>query len=259
MSQSRGYRPNSKPSSPSESQYQLIIPDNNDYIYREADSTVKRSIFFAAGSCSTLLGGCATLLVLGLCFFMLGGVWFFSSGRSFSVGSSNPAFPPNNPAGPVVQSTPYIPPTPTVFDPNQQVVASPTLDPNIPIAMGQPILAADIGMELTVWDIQRNVQPNNYQAAEGLEFVSVSVQLQNETVTGPLAYALDNFYLRDAEATAFPPDQLADNGRRLDAGQVEPGSFIEGDLLFHIPFGHSPLTLVWQVPGTQQTYQVNLQ
>ncbi|MEM7035078.1 MAG: DUF4352 domain-containing protein [Chloroflexota bacterium] len=265
MSQSWGPPDNEgSPSAPADPQYQLIIPDNNDYIYQRRDTTVKRSLFFVAGGCSTLLGGCSTVLLIGMCISMAGVLWFlgtqigFSSGPFFQPGFDNGGI--SQPAPGVVSPTAtFVSQVPAQTQPVQQQPTATPFDPNIPVAIGQPVQASDVGVELTVWDIQRNVQTNNFRPADGLEFLSVSIQLSNVGAASASGYQVGNFYLIDAEDTSFFPHEQADNGRRLVDGQVEPGSLIEGDLLFYVPLGHAPLTLVWQAPGSQLSLSVNLQ
>ena len=74
-------------------------------------------------------------------------------------------------------------------------------------------------MELTVFDIQRNVQPDNYEANTGMEFAAVSVQLHNIGSDTPRPYEISDFQLQDTEGNPFgpfwPPNDQADNERQL--------------------------------------------
>lgn len=251
MSQSWGSPPNRPPSRPSQPEYQLIIPEDE---YYPPESPVKRAWYFIAGGCSTLaLVGTGALLV-GACVCAIALLWVVDSqldrfdaiqGADGDVSGVATEQASINGQGTATALPPI--PTPTVPGPAG------------PVAIGQPIVANDIGLELTVFDIQRSVQPNNFQAADGLEFVSVSVQLRNINGTASLPYQVVNFRLRDSEDVYFSPDLQADNGRRLNDGEVLQQNIIEGDLLFHIPLGEAPLTLVWQAAGSQELHTVELQ
>jgi len=113
---------------------------------------------------------------------------------------------------------------------------------------------------MTVLDIQRNVQPNNLAAANGMEFVAVSVQLRSvQPAGGPKKFSVNDFQLQNGQGVLYSPDPQADNGRRLQDMQLPENVITEGDLLFHIPLGDAPLFLVWQGTGSQQTYTIALQ
>ncbi|RME43973.1 MAG: DUF4352 domain-containing protein [Caldilineae bacterium] len=128
------------------------------------------------------------------------------------------------------------------------------------MVIGQPVVSAETGIELTVLDIQRNVQPNNLAAAQGMEFVAVSVQLRSVQPTGaPKQFSINDFQLQNGQGVRYTPDPQADNGRRLQDAQLPENITIEGDLLFHIPLGDAPLFLLWQATGSTQAYTIALQ
>jgi len=259
MSQSWGSPPSHPSPRSSQSQYPLS-KEVIDY-YPGGDTPIKRASYFFAGSCTILiLVGCclcvaATLWVLDNRFDML----IDALESNNPGGQSAPAFPGGGNA-PVFVPTPPLVPTPTPSPIVQQPLSTATpAGPKLPVPIGQPVLANDVGLELTVFDIQHNVQPVNLKAANGLEFAAVSVQLRNTQSGTARSYQVLNFELQDVEGNPFPPDLEADNGRRLENGEVPPNTAIEGDLLFHIPLGLAPLTLVWQSTDSAEIYTVALQ
>ena len=256
MTQSWGSPPNPRRTQPQppESRYELIVPED-DYYYPPTDPQVKRGLYFFAGGCSTAVVVLVSLLGVMLCVCSMAFLWVLDDRIGITAADQS------NPIG-VPLPTIVLTPTPNTgfIDPGTLPTSTPTpYTPGLPFAIGQPILAGESGVELTVWDIQRNIQPNNLQAAPGLEFVAVSVQLSNAGNVGAQEYQAINFQLQDAEGNFFPPDLQADNGRRLRSGELTPGGAIEGDLLFHIPLGHAPLTLVWQPVDSIDFYLVELQ
>ena len=115
-------------------------------------------------------------------------------------------------------------------------------------------------VELLVLDIQRNVQPINMTAADGMEFVAVSVQLRDIAPADfSKVYETENFQLQNLQSILYPPDLQADNGRILRSGELPPGGSVEGDILFHVPQGETPLFLIWQMTGSTQIFTVALQ
>ncbi|MFQ5578870.1 MAG: DUF4352 domain-containing protein, partial [Anaerolineae bacterium] len=97
-------------------------------------------------------------------------------------------------------------------------------------------------------------------AAPGMEFVSVSVQLRSTQAGGAAKeYHVTDFQLQNAQEVLFQPDPQADNGRRLQDGELPDGGIVEGDILFHVPLGEAPLFLVWHAPGSAELYTVILQ
>jgi len=259
MTRSWGPPPNYPPPRPSQSrpQYPLALPED-DY-YPVGDPPAKRALFFIAGCCSTLI-------VVSFCICALAFLWVVDA----QLGLTTDDQATNNPNGSSaivvtpVENTPPAQPTPLPPS-NQQPgqvepVPTPTeAAPNLPFKIGDVVLAQDIGLELIVLDIQRQVQPNNFKAGDGLEFVAVSVELSNLQPDQPKPFQVADFQLQDAEGTVFQPDPQADNGRRLQDGAVPADDFIEGDIIFYIPLGHAPLILVWQATGSQESYLVELQ
>ena len=257
MTQQWGPPPDYPAPRPSRPPYQLMLTEPDHY--SPGDPPLKRGLFFVGGSCFALaiVNFCVCVLAL---LWIVDNQWDVTIARSDEVNAGAnpyPAFPPpQNP--PFVQPTAPLAPQPELA-PAQSQAPTPTPGPRLPVPIGQPVLANDIGVELTVWDIQRNVQPINVQVPDGTEFVAVSVQLNNIDAAAPQSYVIDSFYLQDDEDTVFTPNAEADNGRRLRNGEIPPGKSVEGDLLFHVPLGHTPLTLVWQAAGSAETFLVKLQ
>ena len=202
-----------------------------------------------------LAGGCATLLLVGCCVLTLAVGWVVDE----RYGITSPKETPAGQLTPLPESSlpqPSASGKATVAAPN----AAPTALPNAPVdavTIGQPIVAPS-GVELTVFDLQRAVQPNNLAAAEGMEFVAVSVGLKN-TAAGTAPFTIEEFVLRNKDGLEYLPDPQADNGRRLSNGQIAPGQSVEGDLLFHVIKDDAPLALVWTPAGSTQSLTVLLQ
>lgn len=239
-------------------QYQL--PPEDDYDdYDDEPAGRKPWQYFVAGGCVTLiLVGCCALT--GIVGWVLDAKYGFTTPDEAPIeapailddGSTN-LFTPSAVSPQPVQPQP-IQPQPTQAQPEQPATGNNG-------GIGQPIVSPATGVELTVFDIQREVQPNNLAPADGMEFVSVAVQLRQATPAGsPQPYSFEQFLLRDGAGALFMPDPTADNGRRLNAGGLtSDGQPSEGDLLFHVPLGASPLSLVWQPEGSQESFTVPLQ
>lgn len=263
MTQSWGPPPNYPPPRPPQPQYQLAVPES-DYYYPVGDSPLRRALYFLGGSCFSVV-------LVSCCVCVLAALWIADDRLGITTAgpeANNPniapitTFPP--PDTPVfVQPTPPLQQQPDLQPPQTEpqppaLTPTPSL-PNPPVAIGQPAVADDVGVELTVFDIQRNVQPINLQTPDGTEFVAVSIQLKNIRGDASKGYTIESFHLQDAEDNAFTPNADADNGRRLENGEIAPGAAIEGDLLFHIPLGRTPLTLVWQMADSAEVFFVQLQ
>lgn len=232
-------------------QYQIQASQVDDYDYEDYDDEPPRRKpwqYFVAG-------GCVTLILVGCC--ALTGIvgWALDTKYGFTTsdeaGIETPAVMNESD---LVSPQPIAQPQPAKPQPTQAMASE-------NIGIGQPFAAPATGTELTVFDIQREVQPNNLAPADGMEFVSVAVQLRQTQPTGTTqSFSFDQFLLGDGTGELFMPDPNADNGRRLNAGELTAdGQPIEGDLLFHVPLGISPLTLVWQPAGDTQSFSVSLQ
>lgn len=232
-------------------QYQ-IQASQADYEYEDYDDEPPRRKpwqYFVAGGCATLiLVGCCALI--GIVGWALDTKYGFTTSDGASV--ETPAVMDDGSS--LVAPQPITQPQPVAPQPTQATAPE-------SVGIGQPIIAPATGTELTVFDIQREVQPNNLAPADGMEFVSVAVQLRQTQPAGTTQpFSFDQFLLRDATGELFMPDPNADNGRRLNAGELTAdGQPVEGDLLFHIPLGTSPLTLAWQPAGDTQSFSVPLQ
>jgi len=234
-------------------QYQL--PPEEDYDdYDDEAPRRKPWQYFVAG-------GCATLILVGCC--ALTGIvgWALDTKYGFTTPDEATIEAPAAMDGTAdfytpeaISPQPLAQPQPVQPQPAQGAVPQ-------DIAVGQPIVAPATGVELTVFDIQREVQPNNLAPADGMEFVAVSVQLRQAQPNGVTqSFSFEQFLLRDGTGALFMPDPTADNGRRLNAGELSAdGQPVEGDLLFHVPLGVSPLSLVWQPAADQQSLTVPLQ
>lgn len=235
-------------------QYQLPDPD-----YREpqGDPPIKRATFFLAGSCFTLI-------LVACCLLLLAAAWVADERLGLTTPKEETAasayeLPQSNPANPFVPGAEIAPPA---AQPSEE---QPAVEGEAPAdgggsTLGQPVTAADVSVELTVFDLQRTVQPVNLMPAEGMEFVAVAVQLRSLQPTAfAKVYEISNFQLQNAQGTIYQPDPQADDGRRLQNGQLADGAIVEGDLLFHVPAGDGPFTLLWQSTGSAQSYSVNLQ
>ncbi len=248
----RSYPPRPPQYQPQPPQYQL--PPEEDYDdYDDEPSGRKPWQYFVAGGCVTLiLVGCCALT--GIVGWVLDAKYGFTTPDDATIeapaimdDASGFYTPETMSPQPLTQPQPQTQPTQNVTSGN--------------IGIGQPIVAPTTGVELTVFDIQREVQLNNLAPANGMEFVSVAVQLRQAQPTGtPQTYSFEQFLLRDGIGETFAPDPTADNGRRLNTGELtSDGQPIEGDLLFHIPLGVSPLSLVWQPADGSQPISVTLQ
>ncbi len=204
-------------------------------------------------------GGCATLLLVGCCVLTTAVGWVVDT----KYGITSPKETPVEQMEAMPESSMPQPVAPGETTPAAQAaapVAAPTAAANAPVdsvGIGQPI-AAPSGMELTVFDLQRGVTPVNLAAADGMEFVAVSVGLKN-TATADMPFAIEEFILRNGEGLEYVPDPQADNGRRLNNGQIAAGQSTEGDLLFHVIKGDAPLVLVWTPAGSEKSFTVMLQ
>ncbi len=200
-------------------------------------------------------GGCLVLLLVGCCVLTTAVGWVIDT----KYGITSPKETPMEEMAPLPESSMPQPVAPGETTPIVPGVA-PTAPANAPVdsvGMGQPIVAPS-GVELTVFDLQRKVSLNNLAAAEGMEFVAVSVGLKN-TATGNLPFTIEEFTLRNGEGLEYQPDPQADNGRRLNNGQLAAGQSIEGDLLFHVIDGDAPLALIWTPVGSEKSLVVLLQ
>lgn len=199
-------------------------------------------------------GGCLVLLLVGCCVLTAAVGWVVD--ERYGITS-----PKETPAGQLAPLPESSLPQPSVSGGTAAVPnIAPTAMPNAPVdsvGIGQPIVASS-GVELTVFDLQRAVQPNNLAAADGMEFVAVSVGLKN-TAAGTVPVAIEEFVLKNGEGLEYQPDPQADNGRRLSNGQIAAGQSIEGDLLFHIIKNDTPLVLVWTPAGSEKSFTVLLQ
>lgn len=264
MTQHWGPPPNYPPPRPPQPRYLLPAPAPQINYPPPADSPAQRISYFVAGSCVSFI------------FFMLccictpAFLWVVDEalGITNRVFEADNVTPNGSPAPAQAQSPEVFQPTPLPENSSAaqaqaeqpQAVSSPTPTlPSLPFAIGQPVLTSDTGVELTVWDIQRTVQPVNLAPADGLEFVAISVQLRNARPDGAKRYEITDFVLQDAQGNIFLPDPQADNGRRLQGGEIPVDGLTEGDLLFYIPLGYAPLTLVWQGTGSEEVYAILLQ
>lgn len=266
MTQHWGPPPNYPPPRPPQPRYRPQLPAPPGSVYRPpVDMPVQRVSYFMAGSC-------VSLIVFMLCCICTPAfLWVVddSLGITARIFGSGPATEQSMSAPPQAQDSENFVPTPTPTPQPEQAqlqadqaqlapAPTPTL-PHLPFAIGQPILSNDTGVELTVWDIQRTVQPLNLAPADGLEFAAVSVQLRNIRPDGVKRFELTDFLLQDAEGNVFLPDPNADNGRRLEGGEIPVDGLVEGDLLFYIPLGQAPLALVWQATNSEEVYSILLQ
>lgn len=235
-------------------QYQQL-PDPEPEYYDD-ESPPRSPLFYG------LMGGCATLILVGCCVILLAVAWVVDARYGITspknaVATESTTFAETIP----VQSTnpAGAPPAPVNEQPQPvQPTVAPAGD-GFPV-LGDPVVANDIGVELVVLDIQRGVQPVNLAPADGMEFVAVSVQLRSVQPTEtPQTYAPADFQLQNGQGVLYQADPQAENGRRLQSGQLPADGSIEGDLLFHIPKGESPLFLVWHPAGSSQTFTVALQ
>jgi len=223
------------------------------------DSTGKRTLFFVAG-------GCATAMLFACCVLILVVAWAVDERYGITTPKDETPIaasveqPFNEPA-------PVEPVAPIETDPNAPAGLPDPLQSTpeaAPVAVmpliGEPVVAEDRGIELLVLDIQHDVQPSNLAAAQGMEFVAVSVQLRS---AGPAQssklYEVSNFQMENAQGVVYVPDMQADNGRRLAGGELSEEASVEGDVLFHIPQGEGTLFLVWQPSGSEQSYTISLQ
>jgi len=253
MSQSWGPPPGYPPPRPPQPQYQLAVPEP-DY-YPIGDPPIRRALYFIGGSCSTLI-------LVSFCVCALAVFWIIDERIGLTGGQTAAEnLPPTAVATvPVVENPPPAQPV-APAQPPPTATPSPPPDPtaNEAAPIGQPVVAQDVNAELTVFDIQRNVQPVNLQVPDGTEFIAVSIQLRNLQADTAQSFTIANFTIVDGENTVFTPNPDADNGRRLQDGQISPSGVQEGDLLFHVPLGHTPLTLAWQAQGSAQVFQIKLQ
>ncbi len=253
--------------------YQLPEPMEQDIEYYEpelvGDPPGKRALFFLAG-------GCTTLILVGCCVVTLTFGWIIDERLGITAPGDQQTYVPVQTGGGNITSAPIAPavttPTPStqVAQPIQVEQSTQETQPTPPVpvvatppesyVIGQLILEPRLSTELTVLDIQRNVQPNNLAPADGMEFVSVSVLLRS---TQPTDFAnvieIVNFQLKNAQDVFYLPDGQADNGRRLLDGELPDEGALEGDLLFHIPMGEVPLFLVWQATGSDIPHTILLQ
>jgi hypothetical protein len=246
--------PNYPPRPPQ--RYQLPPPEYAEY--PDQNETLVRRAFYFLG------GGCLATLVIGGCVCVLAFLWvidarFGITGPPEIVNTGavvTPVFEQNT--VPVQPNRAGVPVQPG--QPIQSAPAETNPQPNQPAAIGQPVVAVETGMELTVFDIQREIQPINLAPAEGMEFTAISVQLRNTSPLGQdQSYSVANFQIQDIDGNLYPPDVTADNGRRLNDGVLSSEAAIEGDLLFHIPLGKAPLVLVWTPTASTNIYSVALQ
>ncbi|HEY85793.1 MAG TPA: DUF4352 domain-containing protein [Chloroflexi bacterium] len=251
---------------PPRPQYQLPEPDPELDYYEpepEGDPPGKRALFFLAGGCTTLIlvGCCVVTLTLG---------WIIDERLGITAPVGQETYIPVQSGGvavtPVVPQPAVTPPVVTPAPPVTTDAVAPTppvvivATPSDSYVIGQPIVEPNLSTELTVLDIQRNVQPNNLAPASGMEFVAVSVLLRSVQPTDfAKVYEVANFQLKNTQDVFYLPDAQADNGRRLVNGELPNEGAVEGDLLFHIPAGEAPLFLVWQATGSNTPYTILLQ
>ncbi len=223
------------------------------------DSTGKRTLFFVAG-------GCATAMLFACCVLILVVAWAVDERYGITTPKDETPIAASV-EQPFEQPVPVEPVAPLKIDPDapaglpDQPQSTPEAAPaaNTP-RIGEPVVAEDMGMELLVLDIQYDVQPGNLAAAQGMEFVAVSVQLRSAGPTqSSKLYEVPNFQLENAQGVSYVPDMQADNGRRLAGGELPADAPVEGDVLFHIPQGQGPLFLVWLPSGSEQSYTIALQ
>lgn len=214
-------------------------------------------VYFFAGSCFTLV-------LVGLCLLTLIVAWVLDSSLGITAGWLAEPTPVVTPAMPQQVPQPQgAVPVPVTVTPTPMVF--PTTTPQIssaPFSIGMPIVASDVGLELTVLDIQRNVQPTNMQVPADQEFVAVSVKLRAlNPDANPPAYGPNDFRLQNLDSFLYNPNLDADNGRLLINGPPLSSSTpeIEGDVLFMVPQGENPLFLVWMAANSSQVYTVALQ
>lgn len=236
-------------------QYPLQPIEPEYYVEETGDSWLRWVIFFVAGSCSTmaLVGCCLVLFIVA---------WVVDTRLGITTtGTPTPEIVQvqNTPATDISQTPPIS------GDVSLTPLPIPTFTPTPPLAQsevsdfGDPILAADVGTELIVWNIERNALPNNLAPAEGMEFVAVSVELRPAEATNfAKTYTVTNFLLQNANGVVYQADMVADNGRPLYGGELSDHP-VEGDVLFHIPLGDTPLFLVWQATGSNQSHLVKLE
>ncbi len=209
-------------------------------------------------------GGCSMLLLVMCCALIVAAGWVIDARYGITAPKETPIeqlapAPDSSLPQPVAPAKTAVAPAGTVVAATPKAMATaPANAPVDSVGMGQPI-AASSGMQLTVFDLQRGVQPVNLAAADGMEFVAVSVGLQNMQVAGGVPFSLDEFVLQNADKLEYLPDPQADNGRRLNNGSVQQGQSVEGDLLFHVIAEDAPLALVWTPGGNGKSYTVLLQ
>lgn len=256
------------PRYPQQSQYPLLDPEA-DYYYEQpqGDPPTKRIGFFLAGSCFMLL-------LVACCVAMLAVAWVVDARLGLTTPDEATIEMPAQQMQPLSEATvpvqPQLQPMQPLSDapvpvqpqlpPEQPVQPEPAAPASEFVTIGQPVIATDVGIALTVFDIQRNVIAVNMEPASGMEFVSVAVQLEGIQPTEfAKVFELANFQLLNGQSVYYLPDAQADNGRRLPNGGELIDALVEGDVLFHIPAGDTPLFLVWQATGSAEIYTIALQ
>lgn len=240
-------------------QYQQLPDPEPDEYYDEGPR--QRSPLFYG-----LVGGCATLLLVGCCAALLAVGWVLDTRYGWTT--PNDVTTTSVPAMSETAQAPQ-PVSPGGVQPVQPVAPGgeqPQQSPTTPAQstafprIGEAVVAPEIGIELTALDVRRSVQPMNLAPADGMEFVSVSIQLRSVAPsTTPQIYEIGNFKMRNNQQVIYDADPQADNGRRLSGGQLSDGTLVEGDLLFHVIAADAPLYLLWQPVAGGQTYTIELQ
>lgn len=246
-------------------QYQPPPLEPNYYYEPDQGSTAQSLLYFLAGSCSTFV-------LTACCVTALAGAWvtdtyFGISGKVLTNVTETPTAVIET-----LETDNNLSPDPN----NGEVNENSTLTPNI-FPIGKPVIANDVAIELTTFDIQRQVQINNadnVSLQENMEFVAVSIQLRSLPPTESVkAFTIRNFQLQKAQnGNLYRPDPQADNGRLLRDGELLPPqnpdnangpcatqNCVEGDIIFQVPLGENPLFLLWQAPDSTQIHTVALQ
>lgn len=229
----------------------------------------QRSLPFVTGSCLTLL---LCMCAFG-CFVVFWTVAWFGGdvvltqvrGEPVEPGAVSAATPSGafaDQGSPFANTPPVAAPDPNVIPPatpQPQAPGGPGASPETAARIDQP-LASSNGLEITVLDVRRDLSLAEPPLEPGKGFLSVSLKLRSLRGPGETnAYDPLNFLLVDSQGNSFAPDPVADNGRRLVAGEMTGGSIIDGDLIFQAPETETSFFLLWDTGAAEDVLWYNLQ
>jgi hypothetical protein len=264
------------PSYPEEPLYQ--DPDYYQDPYYDFDdrSWFQRSLPFGLGSCLTLL---ICLCGFGCFVAFWTTAWFGGDAVLTRLDGSNPTpevtsgpepvgvLPPgSNPfgnppsSGTPESSPPTVPAEPVATEPaSPPAVTGPGTSAANAVRIEQPLASSD-GLEVTVLDVRRDLNLAEPSVEPGYGFLSVSLKLNSlKAPNEQNGYDPLDFVLADSRGAYYQVDPVADNGRRLTAGQMVGGTVIDGDLIFTVPLEEQGFFLLWETGTTGDIRWFNLQ